>query len=666
MQSIVAQTTNISFPSLDMDLMGYVSLEEMSISGVNDIWGWTDPNDSKEYVLLGASSGVCFLRLESGGVPHYMGHLQSHSSTSLWRDVKVLGNYAYIVSESPGSGLQIFDLTELRNWDNTQGPVEWLETSYASGFSTAHNIAVHEESSTVYVLGSNFQSGGVMIFNATDPLNPILTGVYGESGYFHDAQIVSYSGPDVDYQGHLILIAANESGMVVLNVTDPTDIYEISYSTYSNPHYAHQVWLSEDGAFALLGDELDELSNEVSGTRTVVWDMQNLDNPILVSEHISDINTTDHNQYIVGELVYQSNYKGGLRVLNASEWASGVLTEVAYFDVYPENDAKGFLGTWSNYPYFDSGFIAVSSIDRGLFIVKQKVFEVQVIDDSWCESDWVSYNVIVPTGYSGPFYLSVQGVPIGAYPVGITSVPISVEPGSTTIGYILGSSAFSEMIDPVWVLETAYNRFESRAEFSTTSTSVMYLDSDGDGFGDPLNSVMACAGDDMNGLNYVTNSSDCDDSRSVSYPLAIEVCDFQDNNCNGVIDDNVTLLTWFPDDDNDGFGDPLGAVLMCAPPAGYIQDSSDCNDGQAVIYPGAPGTYQGYDNNCDGVFQLQEHHPCPGDFNFDNTRNVMDLLDILGSFGCVGPGCVVDINEDGTVTVHDLLTFLLYIGLDCP
>ena len=65
------------------------------------------------------------------------------------------------------------------------------------------------------------------------------------------------------------------------------------------------------------------------------------------------------------------------------------------------------------------------------------------------------------------------------------------------------------------------------------------------------------------------------------------------------------------------------------------------------------------------MFQFEEHHSCPGDFNFDNTRNVMDILEILGHFGCEGPGCVVDIDEDGTVTVQDLLTFLVYIGIDC-
>jgi hypothetical protein len=193
----------------------------------------------------------------------------------------------------------------------------------------------------------------------------------------------------------------------------------------------------------------------------------------------------------------------------------------------------------------------------------------------------------------------------------------------------------------------------------------MFLDSDGDGFGDPNSSILGCETGDTDESLYVTNSLDCDDSRATSYPLAIEVCDFQDNDCNGVVDDNVTLIAWYPDNDGDGFGNLEGEVLMCAPPAGYVVDASDCNDSEAVIYPGALGTFQGYDNNCDGVFQFDEHHICPGDFNFDSTRNVMDLLEILGSFGCIGPGCEVDIDEDGTVTVNDLLVFLMYIGLDC-
>jgi hypothetical protein len=526
-------------------------------------------------------------------------------------------------------------------------------------------LAVHEDSNSLYVLGSNLQSGGVVIYDVSNPLTPVLTGIYGESGYFHDAQIVTYSGPDPDYQGDIILIAANVTGLVILNVTDPTDIVQISYSSYLNAHYVHQVWMSDDGAFILMGDELDETSNTVPGTMTLIWDAQNLDSPQLAGQHTSSISSTDHNQYISGELAYQSNYKSGLRILNTSQWSSGILTEVAYFDVYPEDDATGFLGSWSNYPFFASGYIAVSSIDRGLFIVKHNVLDVSVLVDSWCSSNWINFNVTVPEGFTGPYKLSVEGLPIGVYPVGITHNPTTVEPGSTTLCYILGSSSFSGVINPLWVLETESNRFEARTQFSIETPSAIFLDHDGDGFGDPSCAVLGCEIDLIEEGSYVTNALDCDDSRATTYPESPESCDFLDNDCNGLIDDNVSLLSWYPDEDGDGFGDLGGEVLMCTPPGGYVMNTTDCNDDSAVIYPGAIGTYQGFDNNCDGVFQVEEHHSCPGDFNFDNSRNVMDLLDILGAYGCSGPGCTVDITEDGAVTVNDLLMFLIYIGIVC-
>ena len=170
-----------------MEFIGMVSTEEMSISMSNDVWGWTDALDSTEYILLAADNGLCFIKLESGGVPHFMGRLPSHSSSGLWRDVKVIGDFAYVVSESPGHGLQVFDLTELRSWDESLGIVIWPESNHISGFSTAHNLAVHEDSNSLYILGSNFQSGGVMIYDVSNPLYPVLSGIYGESGYFHDA-----------------------------------------------------------------------------------------------------------------------------------------------------------------------------------------------------------------------------------------------------------------------------------------------------------------------------------------------------------------------------------------------------------------------------------------------------------------------------------------------
>ena len=81
----------------------------------------------------------------------------------------------------------------------------------------------------------------------------------------------------------------------------------------------------------------------------------------------------DHNLYIRGNLVYESNYRSGLRVLDASEIAQGVLREVGFFDLYPSDDAPAYNGAWSAYPFFASGSVAVNGIEQGLFVVRPRV-----------------------------------------------------------------------------------------------------------------------------------------------------------------------------------------------------------------------------------------------------------------------------------------------------
>lgn len=74
--------------------------------------------------------------------------------------------------------------------------------------------------------------------------------------------------------------------------------------------------------------------------------------------------------HIRGNLTFESNYCAGLRILDVSGMELGELKEVGFFDVAPDCSSPGFHGTWSNYPYFESGTIVVSSIERGLFVLK--------------------------------------------------------------------------------------------------------------------------------------------------------------------------------------------------------------------------------------------------------------------------------------------------------
>jgi len=89
----------------------------------------------------------------------------------------------------------------------------------------------------------------------------------------------------------------------------------------------------------------------------------------------------------------------------------------------------------------------------------------------------------------------------------------------------------------------------------------------------------------------------------------------------------------------------------------------DCDDGNASVYPGAPATAEGVDNNCDGILSAEEQG-CPLDLDGDLLVTVSDVLTVLAEFGCISD-CVADLNGDGQVTVADILAMLGGFGAEC-
>ncbi|MFZ1824013.1 MAG: MopE-related protein [Chitinophagales bacterium] len=140
--------------------------------------------------------------------------------------------------------------------------------------------------------------------------------------------------------------------------------------------------------------------------------------------------------------------------------------------------------------------------------------------------------------------------------------------------------------------ENCNGELDEDAEFFT-----YYFDEDGDGFGNDIIDTISCS--DVSG--YSLESGDCDDANNTFNPDAFDDCDGFDQNCNGLIDEDATYVLFYADTDGDGFGNVDSHVLYCATPDGYVTDSTDCDDTNENIYPGATEILNGVDDNCDGV-----------------------------------------------------------------
>jgi choice-of-anchor B domain-containing protein len=357
------------YPCRDIDLMAFLPHADIGGGTGNDIWGWTDPVTGREYALVGRSSGTAFVDISTPSRPVYVGDLPTSTVSSLWRGIKVFADHALIVSEAVNHGMQVFDLRQLRTV--TSPPVTFTETVHYAGFGSTHTLAMNTRTGFAYAAGTRTCEGGLHVVDVRAPAAPRPAGCFSFDGYTHETQCVVYDGPDTLYRGHEICFNSNEDTLTVVDATDKLEQVQVSRTGYGGSAYTHQGWLSEDHRFFLVNDEGDETAFR-HPTRTWIWDVSDLRAPLIASRYDGPTPSIDHNLYIRGNLVYESNYRSGLRVLDASELARGALREVGFFDVYPSDDAPAYNGAWSAYPFFASGSVAVNGIEQGLFLVRPR------------------------------------------------------------------------------------------------------------------------------------------------------------------------------------------------------------------------------------------------------------------------------------------------------
>jgi len=381
----------------NVDLLSFVSLSSLGSSDTadgNDIWGYTNPS-GEMFAITGQTDGASIVDVTDPINPIVLCFIPSRISTNtIWRDMKVIDNIAYIVADRSGQGLQWINLdtaiTKCRA--SSTKPLNlvegtdfgWTATVFddvADRWTNTHNIAANVDTKTVYIVGSTSCSGGLLAVDVSGVSDvntvPQRAGCFSSDGYSHDTECVIYNGPDAAYRGQNICFGYNEDSVTIVDMTNASEPIQISRLTYSSSRYTHQGWITPNHEWVLMDDELDENDGTVPSQTTYVVDLRNgLKNPSL-TPWTSGLATIDHNLYIRGNFVYEANYKSGLRILSTANIDATIkqnkLKEVGFFQTYLGTMDVAFDGVWSSYPFFGTdanpSFVVVQDINTGLYIL---------------------------------------------------------------------------------------------------------------------------------------------------------------------------------------------------------------------------------------------------------------------------------------------------------
>lgn len=174
--------------------------------------------------------------------------------------------------------------------------------------------------------------------------------------------------------------------------------------------------------------------------------------------------------------------------------------------------------------------------------------------------------------------------------------------------------------------------------FDCDDNLILYQDLDSDGFG---GQVMDACG--------VSNNLDCIDFDDTVNPSAVEVCDNVDQNCNGLVDEGL-LLTFYADIDGDGYGNSDVSLDLCEVTAGYVADSTDCNDEVSTVNPGAIEIFDNaIDENCDGLIEVGVGEHTVGYLNL-YPNPAQDYVTVIANQKSLGEVAVY--NANGTMVNH--------------
>lgn len=324
--------------SLNVNLFGQFDRGDGRYSGV---WSYVAA-DGSEYALLGARTGTAIYSIDDSTAINEICLIPG--PITKWREITVLGNYAYVVTDAQGQGhsMQVIDLNSLP-YSAT------VITSYTATFDKGHIIQrdLYSEAPYVYVMGTGLTEG-VHIMDVSDPHQPSEVGFYQPGYYIHDCFVKG---------DQMYASAFYENTIDIVDISDKSNPVLITKIEDLNGA-THSAFLTEDDGYLIVCGESD-------GLPAIIYNVKDLENISIEAKYTANRESLVHNPYVKGNFVYFSHNTEGLRIVDIAD--PTVPIEVGYYDTF-DGPSGGFNGLWSACPFLPSGKILGGNREDGLYI----------------------------------------------------------------------------------------------------------------------------------------------------------------------------------------------------------------------------------------------------------------------------------------------------------
>lgn len=318
----------------------------------NGCWGWVDTTDNREYGIIGSTEGIHFVDITNPSAPVQRDFVAGRRNQCIWREMKTYQNYLYAVSDDAApNSMQIIDMSYLPDsvhvvYDNDT-LVQRAHTMWIDG--NKMYLASPKTISGISYMG---------VYSLASPTNPTLIRMlekdYLLPNYVHDMFV----------RNDTVYVSDGFSGLYLFKFTGTSFLSIGSLTSYTQQGYNHSSSLTGNGKTLIFCDEVP------SGLAVKSLDVSDFSNLTVLDTFISSPTgtATPHNPFVIGNSrVVIAYYNDGVQIFDISNPSN--VTRTGYFDTRPTDSSGNYAGCWGAYPYFPSGVMIASDMQKGMFIL---------------------------------------------------------------------------------------------------------------------------------------------------------------------------------------------------------------------------------------------------------------------------------------------------------